>query len=267
MQQQLSQKLVFFLNMDMDSARILCAEMIARFGLVWEDRGACAQIWGKHAELERFERWACGFFGTNVGFGHTLEAIALARLENLGLKLATAESCTGGLLSYRFTRINGASSVFVGGVVSYANDIKREMLGVKPDVLEDFGAVSEPVVAQMLSGTLERFGADVALASSGVAGPSGGSEQKPVGCVFLGVQARGKLPLIERHFFHDKVKTTKEAKTEAGLLKQQELLDSSMVSGDGTLSYRLSTREYIQLQASTKAIEILIKYLESGSNP
>lgn len=261
---QLAQKVVFFLNMDMDSARILCAEMLARFGLAWEDKGACAQIWGEPTELEQFERWAHGFFGANVGFGHTLEAIALARLENLGLKLATAESCTGGLLSYRFTRVNGASSVFLGGVISYANHIKREILGVKADVLEDFGAVSEPVVAQMLSGALEKFSADIALASSGVAGPSGGSEQKPVGCVFLGVQARGELPLIERHFFRDNIEIDGE---KSGLLEWQEILDSGTIGGDGMLAYQLSKREYIQLQASTKAIEILIKYLESNLNP
>lgn len=251
-QPQKAKKMVFFLNMDMDSARILCAQMIAQCGIEWEDMGVCAQILGQSAGLESFTRWASGFFGAGVAFGDTLESIALARLEQLGLRLATAESCTGGLLSHRFTRINGASSVFVGGAISYANEIKREILGVKPDVLEDFGAVSEPVVAQMLRGALERFGADVALASSGVAGPSGGSEQKPVGSVFLGVQLRGREPLIEQHFF--------ATQGVAGLGIGQEMMRPS---AGGELCYGLSAREYIQLQASTKALEMLITYLGS----
>lgn len=100
-----------------------------------------------------------------------------------GRRLALAESCTGGLMAARITDLAGASEYFVGGVVSYSNAAKAELLGVDPDLIEARGAVSPEVAEAMARGALERFGADVAVAITGVAGPGGGTEEKPVGYV------------------------------------------------------------------------------------
>jgi nicotinamide-nucleotide amidase len=114
-----------------------------------------------------------------------LARVLLARCRSKGLRIAVAESCTGGLLGARLTAIPGASDVFVGGVIAYSNDVKVRDLGVPPDVLERCGAVSEEVVREMALGAQKRFGVDVALAITGVAGPSGGTPEKPVGLVWL----------------------------------------------------------------------------------
>ena len=116
------------------------------------------------------------------------EVIALARRvieENaaLGRKLAVAESCTGGLVSAALTEIAGSSAVLDRGFVTYSNEAKREMLGVPGDIIDTFGAVSVACAWAMAAGALKRSGADVAVAISGVAGPGGGSEMKPVGTV------------------------------------------------------------------------------------
>lgn len=108
-------------------------------------------------------------------------------------KLAVAESCSAGLLAARITNIPGASKYFAGGVVSYSNESKVELLGVDPELIERHGAVSEEVAVAMAEGALERFGADVAVSITGIAGPGGGSEEKPVGYVcFHVVTADGR---------------------------------------------------------------------------
>lgn len=101
--------------------------------------------------------------------------------------LATAESCTGGLVAERITAIPGVSDCFLGGVVSYANEAKRTLLGVPAELLETHGAVSAPVAEAMASGVRERLGATIGLSITGIAGPDGGSPNKPVGLVFLGL--------------------------------------------------------------------------------
>jgi nicotinamide-nucleotide amidase len=98
-------------------------------------------------------------------------------------RLALAESCSGGLLAARLTDLPGASAYFAGGVVAYSNEAKAELLGVDPTLIEDRGAVSPEVAEAMSRGALERFGADVAVSITGIAGPDGGSEEKPVGYV------------------------------------------------------------------------------------
>ncbi|MCP3870889.1 MAG: CinA family nicotinamide mononucleotide deamidase-related protein [Gammaproteobacteria bacterium] len=106
-------------------------------------------------------------------------------LKGRGLKMTTAESCTGGLIASMLTGQAGASAVFEAGFVTYANNMKEEMLGVSPEALISRGAVSETVVRQMALGALSRSGADCAVAVSGIAGPDGGTEEKPVGTVWL----------------------------------------------------------------------------------
>ena len=115
----------------------------------------------------------------------------MQELQNL-LKLhkktiTTAESCTGGLIASKITEIAGSSNIFNGAIVSYSNEIKSQELNVKKETLEKFGAVSIQVVEEMLEGVIKKFNADYAIAVSGVAGPDGGTENKPVGTVVIGI--------------------------------------------------------------------------------
>jgi nicotinamide-nucleotide amidase len=114
-----------------------------------------------------------------------VEEVVLDLCRERGLTLATAESCTGGLVSARLTSVPGSSEVFVGGVVAYSNDVKLRELAVPAETLEDHGAVSEETAQAMAEGARERLGAHVAVSVTGVAGPGGGTEEKPVGLVHL----------------------------------------------------------------------------------
>jgi len=113
-------------------------------------------------------------------------------LKNQRLTLAVAESCTGGLLSGSVTSVPGSSQYFRGGVIAYDNGVKRDILGVPADVLERCGAVSAPVVEAMAVGVAKLFGCGCAMSVSGVAGPGGGTAEKPVGLVFVGAFRRGE---------------------------------------------------------------------------
>ena len=119
------------------------------------------------------------------------EVIELLRAK--GYTFATAESCTGGAVAGAVTRIAGCSDVMLGGVVAYHNNIKHDVLGVDYEMLREHGAVSEEVVREMVIGVSERFGADCAVATSGVAGPGGGTPEKPVGTVWVAVKVRDKV--------------------------------------------------------------------------
>ena len=115
----------------------------------------------------------------------TIAEIVLDLCRARGLTLATAESCTGGMVAARLTSVPGSSDVFVGGVVAYANTVKASELGVAQEVLEQHGAVSAETAAAMAHGVRARFGVDIGVAVTGVAGPNGGTEEKPVGLVFV----------------------------------------------------------------------------------
>jgi nicotinamide-nucleotide amidase len=116
-----------------------------------------------------------------------VEEIVIDLCRERGLTLATAESCTGGLIGARLTGIPGASDVFVGGVTAYANSVKEAMLGVSTELLDEHGAVSAEVAAAMAAGARAELGSDLAVADTGIAGPGGGTPEKPVGLVFLAV--------------------------------------------------------------------------------
>jgi len=116
-----------------------------------------------------------------------------SRLKEKKLTLALAESCTGGKLASLITAIPGCSSYFKGGIVCYSNEIKQRLLGVDPSLLEKHGAVSQPVVEAMADGAYRAFNADCIIAVSGIAGPAGGSPDKPVGTVWIAVSFKGKL--------------------------------------------------------------------------
>ncbi len=118
-----------------------------------------------------------------------VEEIVLDLCRDRGLTLATAESCTGGLIGARLTDIAGSSDVFLGGVIAYSNDVKEQQLGVPGELLRELGAVSAEVGAAMAAGARKELGADVAIADTGVAGPGGGTPEKPVGLVFVAVES------------------------------------------------------------------------------
>lgn len=132
--------------------------------------------------------------------GASLESVVLERLRKAHLTLATAESCTGGLVASRLTDVPGASEVFTHGFVTYANRAKVEQLGVTEIALEQHGAVSEEVARQMAEGALRASGADLAVSVTGIAGPSGGTPEKPVGTAWLALARTGQSTIAEKVF-------------------------------------------------------------------
>jgi nicotinamide-nucleotide amidase len=130
----------------------------------------------------------------------TLEQAVVQKLTARGLTVAVAESCTGGLLGSRLTAVSGSSAVFLGGVISYSNEAKRDLLGVEDALLREHGAVSEPVARAMAQGARERLGANIGLSITGVAGPSGGTVEKPVGLVYIGLASGDRVTARENHF-------------------------------------------------------------------
>lgn len=122
--------------------------------------------------------------------GRNIEEVIGDMLRNKKATLATAESCTGGYVAHLLTSVSGSSDYFIGSVVSYANQIKINELGVNPADIENHGAVSQQVVEQMAKGVLQKYGVDYAVATSGVAGPNGGTPEKPVGTVWIAVATK-----------------------------------------------------------------------------
>lgn len=169
------------------------------------DLGYCARSGEVHVRLsargleaerlvqnaERVAREALGdlVFGAD---DDQLESVVVKALTERGQTLALAESCTGGLIAHRITNVPGASAVFVAGLVAYSNDAKQALLGVRADTLATHGAVSEPTANEMAEGVRARTGADYAVAVTGVAGPAGGTEAKPVGTVYLALASAQK---------------------------------------------------------------------------
>ncbi len=125
----------------------------------------------------------------------------LAHCRAGGLRLVTAESCTGGLIGGCLTAIAGSSDVFDRGYVTYSNTAKKAMLAVPSDLLRRLGAVSEPVAIAMAEGALAASGADLGVAVTGISGPGGGSAERPVGLVHFAAARRNEPPLHERHVF------------------------------------------------------------------
>lgn len=122
------------------------------------------------------------------------------QLTQNALKICTAESCTGGLIAKSFTDLGGSSAWFECGFVTYSNASKTEMLGVPESIIRDYGAVSEAVASAMASGALQHSAADLAIAVTGIAGPDGGSEEKPVGTVWIALAARQQL-VAQKYLF------------------------------------------------------------------
>jgi PncC family amidohydrolase len=128
---------------------------------------------------------------------HTLQELVVKALQDKKMKVATAESCTGGLLSKRITEVSGASDVFDCGVCSYANKIKNQILGVKNTTLETVGAVSPDTAMEMAQGVRKLAKADFGVSTTGIAGPTGGTKEKPVGLVFIGISSQNDTYAIK----------------------------------------------------------------------
>ncbi|MFO3796077.1 MAG: CinA family protein [Anaerolineales bacterium] len=157
----------------------------------------------------------------------TLEEQIGQLLRAKGWTLALAESCTGGLLGHRITNIPGSSDYFLGGVVAYAYEAKVKLLGVKWETLQQHGAVSRETVLEMAHGARERLGANIALSISGIAGPTGGTPEKPVGTTWIGLVTPDLAQAYRFHFKGDRNENKKQATEEALRLLLEYLTSSS----------------------------------------
>lgn len=162
------------------------------------------------------------FTGSEV---EELEAVVGELLRRAGRTVVTAESCTGGLVAERLTRTAGSSDYFLGAAVTYTDRLKQEVLGVPEEMLREHGAVSEPVARAMARGVRERLGADFGIAITGIAGPGGGSEEKPVGTVHLAVAGPGDVLHRKVRFPGDRERIRRQTGQLALELLRRRLLD------------------------------------------
>jgi len=132
------------------------------------------------------------------------------RLNEKNLKIAVAESCTGGLISHSITNISGSSNYFDRGIVTYSNKSKIELLGVKKESLDKYGAVSKQVAIEMAEGIKKRSKVDIGVSTTGIAGPTGGSDEKPVGTVFIGFKSDDKTIVEKFVLKYDRLKNKEE---------------------------------------------------------
>jgi nicotinamide-nucleotide amidase len=215
------------INLDEDSLKILLEPLAQNYEIkitpttLVDGWILIEAISNKYGNIESFFKAATALLPQKViNHPDVIEHIVTC-LEKNGKTLSIAESCTGGLIASMLTKKSGVSTVFKGGLVSYANEIKESWLGVNNDTLERFGAVSELCVREMLEGILNASLSDFAIATSGIAGPNGGTLEKPVGTVFVG------------------------ARTKDGVVQIERLL----LQGD---------REYIQMQSAYHALKLLL---------
>jgi nicotinamide-nucleotide amidase len=157
--------------------------------------------------------------------GEALAAIVVKLLKQRNETLATAESCTGGLIANQITNVSGASDAFVAGYVTYANSAKSDVLNVDSKLIEKHGAVSEAVARAMAEGARTRAGSTHAIATTGIAGPTGGSDQKPVGTVYIALATKDLRTLAMKFLFPTDRETFKQlaAQTALDLLRRKLL--------------------------------------------
>ena len=149
-----------------------------------EDESIAAVLCESHAQKIMQSEVGGFVYGVDVG---TIENAVVMALHEKKLTLSAAESCTGGLIAKRITDISGCSDVFFGGCVTYTNDVKRRLIGVRTETLERYGAVSEQTAREMARGVRIATGSDIGISTTGVAGPTGGTAETPVGTVFIGI--------------------------------------------------------------------------------
>jgi len=185
------------------------------------------RILGKTAVIEQADAIITATLGSSIfsAADETLEEVVVKLLMQRNQTLAIAESCTGGLLADRITNVPGASAVFLGGYVCYTNQTKIGMLNVDPQLIENHGAVSEQVARVLAEHARACAKSDYALATTGVAGPGGGSPEKPVGTVYVALAAPGET-IAKKFFFPTDRETFKQIVTEAAL----ELLRRKLIA-------------------------------------
>lgn len=171
---------------------------------------------------ELYERFGDKIYTTNEEV--TLEEAIVELLKEKHMTVTTAESCTGGLLAGRIMNVAGASSVYNEGYVTYSNDAKRKLLGVSEDTLNRYGAVSSQTAAEMAAGAARAAGAQAALSVTGIAGPEGGSKEKPVGLVYVGCFVNGKVRTEEFRFTGNREKNRDYAVVRALTVLREELI-------------------------------------------
>ena len=137
-------------------------------------------------------------------------------LKERNMKVATAESCTGGLIGHTITNIPGSSEYYEGGVISYSNALKMNLLGVKEETLAKYGAVSGQTAHEMADGIRKKASVDIGIATTGIAGPGGGTPEKPVGLVYIAISSE-KETKVEKHLFHGNRWGNKESTCKAAL--------------------------------------------------
>ena len=157
----------------------------------------------------------------------TLEDTIVEMLLEREMTVTTAESCTGGKLAGRLLNVSGASGVYREGYITYANESKEKILGVQQETLERHGAVSEETAAEMALGAAKAAEADAALSVTGIAGPGGGTAEKPVGLVYIGCAVKGHVTVREYHFTGNREKNRDYAVVRALTLLREELLRES----------------------------------------
>lgn len=162
-------------------------------------------------------------YSTNAD--ETLERAVVELLSKNGLSITAAESCTGGLVCGKIVNVSGASEVFRGGYITYSNKQKKNVIGVKKSTLEKYGAVSEQVAAEMAKGALEVSKADVAISTTGIAGPGGGTPEKPVGLVYIGCAVKNKV-FVERFQFSGSRNKVRESTVVAALSMVRKYVSS-----------------------------------------
>jgi nicotinamide-nucleotide amidase len=219
------------------------AELLALPGL---ELGYCARpgemdlrLIGPTAVLDEAERIVREKLGAAIfsADGGDLEAAVVKLLTQRKETLAVAESCTGGYLAHRITNVPGASAVLLAGYVTYSNDAKTADLAVDPRLIAEHGAVSKQVAQAMAEGARERARSDFALATTGIAGPGGGTEEKPVGLVYIALAAKDRPVSVQKRFFPDDRPTFKELTTQAALeMLRRRLLQFDIEARRDTLS-------------------------------
>ena len=156
----------------------------------------------------------------------TLEEAVVQLLKEQQLSLTTVESCTGGLFTGRLVNVQGASEVLKQGFITYSNKAKRKLIGVKKLTLKEFGAVSEKTAKEMEKGAILTTGSDVAVAITGIAGPDGGTKEKPVGLVYIAVSVKGNLRVEKYHFTGNRAKIRESAVVAALTLLRTGILET-----------------------------------------
>ena len=173
---------------------------------------------------ELYRRFGSQIFTTEEAV--TLEETVVELLKEKGKTVTTAESCTGGLVAGRLLNVPGASSVYMEGYITYSNEAKEKLLGVSHSTLEQCGAVSKETACEMAEGAAKAAGADLAISVTGIAGPDGGTKEKPVGLVYVGCYADGEARAYEFHFTGNRAKNRESTVAKALTILREALINS-----------------------------------------